>query len=106
MVSLAAFLKYRGDKPFGGVLGLSGNQPLAIDLNSPPENAAVLKQIPLFLYHGNSDDMIPVARSTWTYEYLKTHFSVHHTTEDGLGHTTSPKELEDIRSWILPLMKN
>ena len=73
MVSLAAFLKYKGDKPLGGLLGLSGMQALAIDDKTPPENA-VLKQIPLFLYHGNSDDLLPVANVIKTYEYLKTHF--------------------------------
>jgi len=31
MVSLAAFLKYKGDKPFGGLMGMSGMQ--ALDLN-------------------------------------------------------------------------
>jgi len=44
MVSLAAFLKYKGDKPFGGLMGMSGMQ--ALDLkpeHQTPEVLAVQK---------------------------------------------------------------
>ena len=68
MVSLAAFLKYKGDKPFGGVIGLSGMQGLQFK----PEDIsiydmAIKKQIPLFLYHGVADTVLPVKNVHLTY---------------------------------------
>ena len=44
MVSLAAFLKYKGDKPFGGLIGLSGMQALEFKPEEvTPEVLAVQK---------------------------------------------------------------
>ena len=53
---------------------MSGMQALAIDEKAPIENLEVLSKIPLFLYHGNSDDLLPIANVLKTYEYLKSNF--------------------------------
>ena len=78
MVSLAAFLKYSGPKHLGGVLGLSGMQALDTDKyvkyssDLDKYNAIRLQQeTPMFLYHGEEDDLLPVENTSKTYEYLQ-----------------------------------
>ena len=68
MVSLATLLSWKGEKPLGGVMGLSGFQPLeedALDMN-----IEAVRATPLFYYHGESDDTIPLGHAQRSIEYL------------------------------------
>ena len=90
---------YKGDKPFGGLIGLSGIQ--CLDLKPEiltAEKVAIQKKIPVFLYHGLSDDLLPINNVLLSYQYLNETFESNLTfnTEKGLGHSISPKELRSL----------
>lgn len=77
-VSLAAFLKYKGEKPLGGVIGLSGFQGLdynkAIHFKNSKERERIeemRKATPMLLYHGRDDEIIPFHGAVQTYDYLR-----------------------------------
>ena len=111
MVSLAAFLMHKGPSPLGGIVGLSGMQALDLKLIAATHSSESLEQLrrstPMFLYHGRSDETLPCQSAQKTYDWLKSeiydgaksdHFLSQ--TENGLGHSISPKELRDISQWV------
>jgi len=52
MVSLSTLISWKKDRPLGGVIGLSGMQPIP----EPKDiNLDVIRKTPLFLYHGEHD---------------------------------------------------
>ena len=62
MVSLAVFLKYRGEKPLGGIIGIMGMIALDytrhIKFENDEEKDRIVKlrrDTPMFLYHGEDD---------------------------------------------------
>jgi phospholipase/carboxylesterase len=63
-LSLATLVTY--PKAFGGVVGLSGMNALKIDWSQVPA-LGDKKNMPVFLYHGEGDDMIKhtIARMTY-----------------------------------------
>ena len=72
---------------------MSGMQ--ALDLkpqHQTPKVLSIQKQIPLFLYHGVADDMLPIEDTQLTYEYLQDNFSDTLTfdIEKRLTHDVSP----------------
>lgn len=78
-VALAAFLKYKGEKPLGGVLGLNGIQALNYtkavpkfkDSEERKRIETMRKNTPMFLYHGKDDEIIPLHAAVLTYDYLR-----------------------------------
>lgn len=112
MVSIAAFLKYKGQKRLGGVIGLSGMQGLNysahVTFESDEEKeriANMRKETPMFIYHGLDDQVLPFKTSEVTYSYLQkevyagTHNLVYET-ESGLVHSLSQKEDQLLRMWM------
>lgn len=70
-IALASHIQQKGSTPLGGVIGLNGFQILDEDdhiLKSLP----LVKDTPLFLYHGTADNMIPAENAETTYKFLKT----------------------------------
>ena len=104
MVSLAAFLKYTGPEPFGGILGLSGMQALTLKPeHQTSERIAVQKQIPIFLYHGEADPLLPIKNVNLTYKYILDTFKgelLSFDTEKGLTHSLSDREMALIKYWL------
>jgi len=78
-VALAAFLKYKGEKPLGGVIGLNGIQALNYtkavpkfkDSEERKKIETMRKNTPMFLYHGKDDEVIPLHAAVLTYDYLR-----------------------------------
>ena len=70
MVALATYLKYNAKTPLGGVIGLSGCQALCDLPSHTPEQLKVMKNTPMFLYHGKSDTKLPSDKTLETYKYL------------------------------------
>jgi len=71
MVALAAFIKYSGKDPLGGVFGLSGLQALKNIGEQSDEKLVNMRNTPLFLWHGDRDHVIPDKFAKVTYEYFK-----------------------------------
>ena len=60
------------------------------------------KHLPIFLYHGTGDEVIPYPLAMKTYEKLKASgFELmQFTSEQHLGHTVSPKETRMITEFL------
>jgi predicted esterase len=88
-------------EPLAGAIGLSTwcEAPLQ------PVPAAV-QAMPVFVGHGESDPLVPVALARQTAEGLKKAglraTELH--TYPGVGHSTSPGELQDLRSFLLRVL--
>ena len=63
------------------------------------------KDTPVFLYHGKSDQVLPLKATDITYAYLKNEVfagsdNLDYETEGGLGHGLSQKEDMKMRKWM------
>ena len=94
MVSLATLMTWKRSKPLGGVVALSGFQVV----NEDPSNMNVdaIKNTPLFSYHGQQDQVLPVANAENTFSYLRDQIytgeyakNYSYTSERGLAHSLS-----------------
>ena len=114
MVSLASLIKYQGEQPLAGVIGLSGilctnydkdlkiKEP-SLELTLNEKKLEQMKQTPLFLYLGEKDHFFNVHVAELTYDILKQGYTDKETgklsqnfvynREKGLGHSTSQKEM-------------
>ena len=96
-LSLATFLKY--PKKLGAVIGLSGM--LALDIKKEEIDLELKKQTPIFLYHGERDNMIDVESAKMSYGLLdKYGLKYSLTTEKGLEHSISLDEIEKLSKFI------
>ena len=105
MVSLAAFLKYKGEKPLGGVIPLSGTQGFDYshlvhfkDHHERKRIEDLRKATPMLLYHGKEDQVLPFYGAFASYEYLrnkvyKSSENLQFFTEDDMDHEISEQEL-------------
>lgn len=97
ILALAIAMAYKNK--LGGVIGLSGFMDEGIELDEAK------KDMPIFLWHGKSDPLIPEGVSTKSYERLKKEgFKVMHTAEDYLEHSVSPKEMIAIKKFADTVM--
>ncbi|CDW78472.1 phospholipase carboxylesterase family protein [Stylonychia lemnae] len=97
-LALATFLKY--DKLLGGIIGLSGMNALKFDLNNAPLYEEK-KNTPIFLYHGEADNMINYHVAQLSYkEVFDQKFNANLTLESGMEHTLSEKELRLLQKFI------
>ena len=73
MITLAAYLMHQGPSPLGGVIGLGGNQVLDVSkIDGNQEDMTLLrKSTPLFLYHGEADDIVKIKNAEMTYQIFK-----------------------------------
>ena len=83
MVTLASLLRYRGEKPFGGVIGLSG---VSIwekmgDIMSKKDSSRIA-DTPLFLYNGDKDHYFDPRLVDFSYNFIKKYY----TKPDGKVH--------------------
>ncbi len=104
MVSLATLVTWKGEKPLGGVVGLSGLQGL-----DEPEglNLDVIRKIPLFSYHGKDDTVLKFENAETSFGFLRNNiYSGEHSknytynSEAGVPHSVSPKEQGLVRDWM------
>ena len=87
------------DQDIGGVIGCSGHLLPTINIEDIPESK---KQIPIFLYHGESDGVIPCSIAEKQYENLiAAGFNITFKKEKYLEHSVSPSELDKIREFFL-----
>ena len=85
-LSLATFMKY--PHRLGAVIGLSGM--LALDLQKEQIDMELKKKTPMFLYHGDRDQMIDIQAAQMSYSLLDKHgLNYSLTVEKGLEHSIS-----------------
>ena len=94
----------------GGVVGLSGHVfPAAHKLVEEDENGVFSdkkKNLRMFVYHGKGDEIIPYGKAAKTYEELKKigFEKVQFLSEEYLGHSVSPMEMQKIREFLSSVM--
>ncbi len=96
-MTLCAGLRY--PERLGGLVGLSGYLPLAA--KTATERAAANASVPIFMAHGQQDEMIPIARATASRDTLQT---LGHATEwhsYPMGHSVCIEEIGDLNRWLL-----
>ena len=96
--------------PFDGIVALSGYSPRFV-----PFDRDVLRQIsevravPIFIAHGDADDIIPLWMHTRSVAYLESTGipveRIHAKVYPGLRHSTGPAECTDVVAFLQKCMK-
>lgn len=96
-MALQAGLRY--ELPLAGILGLSTYLPLMDTFAGEMHSAN--RQTPVFLAHGNCDDVVSLALGEMAKEVLvKQKVKVDWHVYPGLAHGVCPQEVRDIGLWI------
>ena len=85
-----------------GLLGMSGYLPLA-ELTGA-ERTAANAGVPIFQAHGSADEMIPIARATWSRDALIALGYVVEWHAYPMPHSVSPQEIVDMNRWLLRVL--
>jgi phospholipase/carboxylesterase len=92
----------RHGERLAGLLGMSGYVPLA-ELTAA-ERSAANTGVPIFQAHGSADEMIPIARATWSRDAL---IALGYPVEwhaYPMGHSVCPAEIADMNRWLLKVL--
>lgn len=98
---------YDLQKPLGGIVALSGFQALEGSDEASNGNADVIRQIPLFSYHGGKDLKLLLGNAKRSFEPFKTIYADQYsanctfTAEANMGHAISPAEIKMVRAWLV-----
>jgi len=95
-IALHTALRY--DKPLAGMMGLSTYLPLADKVENEIHSAN--KNTPIFLAHGNDDQVIPVQLATDTQRALNKFGYDVELKKYEMEHSVCPQEIDDISDWI------
>ena len=85
-----------------GLACLSGYLPLA-GLTGSERNAAHT-ELPIFMAHGRSDAMIPIARATASRDALQALGYSVEWHDYPMQHSVSPQEIADLNRWLLKVL--
>ncbi|KAL4512888.1 hypothetical protein ABPG72_017573 [Tetrahymena utriculariae] len=87
----------------GGIIGLSGYFFKFIEINNLEQTRY---EMPIFLSHGESDDVVPFLLARQSYQRLLAQFkNSKFQNEPFLPHSLYPKQLADIKNWFNNLPK-
>ncbi|MES3013403.1 MAG: alpha/beta hydrolase [Pseudomonadota bacterium] len=92
----------RHGERLAGLLGMSGYLPLA-ELTAS-ERSAANAGVPIFQAHGSADEMIPIARATWSRDAL---IGLGYPVEwhaYPMAHSVCPAEIADMNRWLLKVL--
>ena len=92
----------RHGERLAGLLGMSGYLPLA-ELTAA-ERSAANAGLPIFQAHGSADEMIPIARATWSRDAL---IALGYPVEwhaYPMAHSVCPAEVADMNRWLLKVL--
>jgi phospholipase/carboxylesterase len=102
--AMALHIATRYPKKLAGVMGLSTYLPLADQLPSGKNSAN--QHIPIFLAHGDKDEILPLDYATSTRKHLEdAHYKVEWHLYEGMGHSVWPEEIEDISAWLQKVLQ-
>jgi phospholipase/carboxylesterase len=99
-MTLLAGLRY--PRRLAGLAGLSGYLPLAA--TTAAERSEANRDVPVFLGHGRSDPVVPIARGIATRDAL---IELGHPVEwhdYPMQHSVSPEEIADLHAWLLKVL--
>jgi phospholipase/carboxylesterase len=85
-----------------GLVCMSGYLPLAARLEAERDSAN--HDVPIFLAHGLTDQMIPMSRSTPTRECLQRLGYPVETHDYPMGHSVCAQEISDLNRWLLRVL--
>ncbi len=92
----------RHPERLAGLVAMSGYLPLAATLDA--ERHAANHDVPIFLAHGLSDPMIPMARSAVTRECLARLGYPLEIHDYPMGHSVCAQEIADLNRWLLRVL--
>ncbi|MEO7055314.1 MAG: alpha/beta hydrolase [Caldimonas sp.] len=88
----------RHDERLAGLVGLSGYLPLAAKAEA--ERHAANRDVPIFLAHGISDPVIPIARARQSREVLTALGHPVEWHEYPMPHSVCAPEIDDLGKWL------
>lgn len=92
----------RSDTKMAGFVGMSTY--LSLHTKTPVISAAN-KDTPIFMAHGDADQVVAYRYGKASYEQLKQEGAkVEFNTYHGMGHSATPKELEDVRRFLATVL--
>lgn len=94
--ALALTTGFTFEENLGGICGLSGFlfDFLKVDVEKR-------KKMPILLYHGKDDDVLPCEDSLKSYQRLMDkNMNVEIKTEEGLGHFVTPQEIKEVTKFF------
>lgn len=97
--AMALLTGLRHRERLGGIVGLSGYLPLAATTNA--ERHASNASTPIFLAHGRTDQVIPIARAIASRDALKALGYEVEWHEYPMAHTVSMEEIADLGRWMV-----
>ena len=100
-VTLGAGLRY-GHR-LGGLVGLSGYLPLADRLAA--ERHAANQATPLFLAHGRSDGVVPLARGSAARDQLQAQGQTVEWHDYPMQHSVCMEEVQHLQQWLLKVLQ-
>ncbi|MDQ6639569.1 MAG: alpha/beta hydrolase [Pseudomonadota bacterium] len=92
----------RHDERLGGLVGLSGYLPLAAKAEA--ERHAANRDTPIFLAHGTSDPVIPIARARQSRDALVALGHPVEWHEYPMPHSVCAAEIADLNRWLLDVL--
>ncbi len=99
-MTLQTGLRYK--HRLGGLLGMSGYLPLAASIAAERSDGNQL--VPIFMAHGQQDDIIPIARATTTRDTLKALGYDVQWHDYPMPHSVVMEEIADINRWLLKVL--
>jgi phospholipase/carboxylesterase len=99
--AIALHAGLREARPLGGVLALSTYLPLAATFNRERSQRNAL--VPVFLAHGDGDEVIPLRAAEASRRMLEAHHYPVAWHLYRMGHSVCPAEVLDIGAWLRTL---
>jgi phospholipase/carboxylesterase len=94
----------RHDQTLAGVLALSTYLPLKASLAK--EKSKKNQNIPIFMAHGTFDNVISLETCRISFEVLQAQHYTLHWHEYPMAHSVNPQEIDDIRTFLLQVLKD
>ena len=101
--AMALLTGLRHAERLGGVVGLSGYLPLAA--TTAAERHAANASTPIFLAHGRTDPVVPIARAIASRDVLTALGYPVEWHEYPMGHTLCMEEIADLNRWLLDRLR-
>jgi phospholipase/carboxylesterase len=94
----------RQKQALAGVLALSTYLPLHTSFEK--EKTKANQSTPIFMAHGTFDTVIPLTTYRASYEFLQVQHYTIERHEYAMAHTVNPQEIDDIRTFLLRVLKD
>ena len=100
--AMALLTGLRHARRLAGIAGLSGYLPLAA--HTAAERSAANAQVPVFLGHGQHDDIVDISRGRASRDALVALGHAVQWHEYPIAHTVSMDEVADLQAWLLQVL--